>query len=358
MKKILLFLILMLGLSLCADIILTNNPAYDAQSFNVLYPTYFDPAHPENQPMIFDINVTSDTGVIPDLFYLKFNMDWRGESLVNDGAIEVERFTGGNFTNRDMIDDSNTVFESQGFSWEDILTNNSDFQDQILQTGSMPDGHYVLSLEAFDEYNSGAYGTSISNEVSITIDIAAPTSIMLISPGTPLGLGSMSITDMYPTFVWYSDMDDYTVRLFELTDEYISQEEIEYLDPLWEVSEVHSTTFPYPSGITGLSENKIYAWQVIAGIYTPYGTSGNLKSDVYIFNTFTDKTSDMDTQALLNFFYQLNVSDIDEIIQLIESGYGFDTIIWDGREINLDELREIIELYLSGNIDVKSLTVE
>ena len=355
MKKILLFLILMLSLSAFAYMDLRNDANPD-QSYNVLYPTYFDPAHPENQPVIFDINISGD---IPDLFYLKFNMDWRGESLVNDGAIEVERFPGGNFTNRDMIDDSNTVFESQGFSWEDILTNNSDFQDQILQTGSMPDGHYVLSLEAFDEYSiNGNYGTSISNEVSITIDIAAPTSIMLISPGTPLGLGSMSITDMYPTFVWYSDMDGYTVRLFELTDEYISQEEIEYLDPLWEVSEVHSTTFPYPSGITGLSENKIYAWQVIAGIYTPYGTSGNLKSDVYIFNTFTDKTSDMDTQALLNFFYQLNVSDIDEIIQLIESGYGFDTIIWDGREINLDELRDIIELYLSGNIDVKSLTVE
>ena len=66
----------------------------------------------------------------------------------------------------------------------------------------------------------------------------------------------------------------------------------------------------------------------------------------------------MDTQVLLNFLYQLNLSGIDDIIRLLESGYGFDTIVWDGREVRLEELREILEKYLAGEINVKSLSVE
>ena len=361
MKKVLLFLILMICLSLFGNIKLENT-TISPQSYNIMYPTYFDPNHPENQPIIFNIEVTENPDPIPSEFYFKFNMEWRGESLVNDGAIKVDGFLGGFISNREMIDDSNTMFVSEGFSWEDILTNNADFQDQILQTGRMPDGQYLLSLEAFDDYNNGAFGLSISNTETISIDILAPTSITLISPGTPLGLGSMSIHDMYPTFVWYSDMNDYTVSLYELTDEYITQEEIEYLNSLWTEPVIAGTNLPFPAAYSGLSENKIYAWQVSAGINSPYNPDGipetYLKSDVYIFNTFTDNVTDMDTQVLLNFLYQLNLSGIDDIIRLLESGYGFDTIVWDGREVRLEELREILEKYLAGEINVKSLSVE
>ena len=367
MKKVLLFLILMICLSLFSDITMVNNRLYEVQNINVMYPTYFDPNHPESQPIIFEITMTEEAiGEIPDNYYFIFNMSWRGNDLLSEGKINVDassfpdmQFT---FTNREMITDDVSIFNAD-FDWEDILTENDDFEQHILSTGRMPDGEYVLSLSAF--FESGEQMMA-ANTVTSIINITSPSAILLISPGTPLGLGSMSIHDMYPTFVWYSDMEKYTVKLYELTDEYITQEEIEYLEPIMVEHDYIGTNLPFPSNYAGLSENKIYAWQVTATInypvtvsqHNPTGDETYLKSDVYIFNTFTDNVTDMDTQVLLNFLYQLNLSGIDDIIRLLESGYGFDTIVWDGREVRLEELREILEKYLAGEINVKSLSVE
>jgi len=265
------------------------------------------------------------------------------------GGVDCTRFT-----NRDMINSGNSDFYTDGFDWDSILRDNDVFEQQLLETGRLPDGEYELRLTWVEDDL-----TQPNPSVSVFINIDSPTSILLISPGTPIGLGSTSISDLYPTFVWYSNMESYTFRLYQLDDEFMTPDDIEQLDPYFEYIVANSTNLPYPSDAPSILENEIYAWQIMSEIETPFGSSTEmLKSDMYIFNTFNDGEESMDNQVLMNFLYQLNLSNLDELMQLLESGYKFDTIVWKGREVTSDEIMELLREITTSDLTPTKASVE
>jgi hypothetical protein len=79
---------------------------------------------------------------------------------------------------------------------------------------------------------------------------------------------------------------------------------------------------------------------------------------MYLFKLSDTATEELSLQILLNFLNQLGIEGVEEIISLLEAGYTIDNIIWQGSEIPVETLMEILEEISSGNIVPINITVE
>ena len=350
MKKILFFLIFTISISLFAqyDFTLTVSPLH--YTYNVLYPANFNPDEPELQPNLFTltINGTTTTNAV---LYCK--MIWEDEfaeiTLTPEGQFPTV------LSSYDIINSSPIGFSVEQ-SFEDFLDN---IEDLIIDTGRMPDGNYIFEIGIYEEDHEGEDTYLLSNKVTAIIVIRSPISISLITPGNPIGLGVTNISEAYPNFIWFSNLEEYTIKIYELDGVYETIEEIEMLEPHYVETDIIGTSFSYPPSAPEFILNQTYAWQVSAQVISPIAASeSEYKSTMYLFKLSDSASEELSLQILINFLNQLDIDGVDEIISLLEAGYTIDNIIWRGNEIAAEDLMEILEEISSGNIEPIKITVE
>ncbi|MBN2461946.1 MAG: hypothetical protein JXB60_10125 [Candidatus Cloacimonetes bacterium] len=366
MRITLLFLVfLLLTSALDANsVVIEINP--QAMVYNYFYPSYIDPGNPESQPLLFWLTVTN-TGEEDILDYeVWISFRWGEYELISNARVKPKPgspyetiLTGQSFqfTSRDIIvsDESGYFYAIEGLDLEDILDYNDEFKDRVLALGYFPDGYYVFTVQIYN-----VEGYPLSDPATFAFTIIAPTSITLISPGNPAGMGVSSIPDPYPYFIWFSNMIDYRIRLYELDREISDPEEIELQYEVYFEDDVYnSVVYSYPLAAPPLENNRIYGWQVLADVVTPMMTEEEeLKSTINLFRISLEGGINQNDQLLMNFLQQLNVAGIEEILLLLQNGYSLDKIYWQGEEHAIDILNDLLNQISSGQRTVTNITVE
>lgn len=353
MKKILMLLIVTVSISLLAQTQPTLNVDQAYRTIHVLYPANFNPDEPSMQPNMFTITIN---GTIPANTVLHCDMTWEDESAYitltptpDSGEFPPVLYS------EDIINSSPDGFTVVQ-TFEDFLDS---IEDLIIDTGRMPDGNYVFELGLYEEGHEGEPGYLLSNKVTVVITIRSPISISLITPGNPIGLGVTNISEQYPNFIWFSNLENYTIKLYELDGVYDTIEEIEMLDPHFVENEIAGTSFSYPPSAPGIEHNKTYAWQISATTISPNLSSQSVyKSTMYLFRLSDSNSQELSLQILINFLNQLDITGVDEVIGLLESGYAIESIIWKGNEIVPADLMNILEDISNGEYTPTQITVE
>ncbi len=352
MKKILVVLILTFSLSLFAqyDFTLTVSPMY--YTYNVLYPANFNPDEPELQPNLFNLTIEGTTTTNAVLYCKMIWEDEYAEITLtpnNTGQFPT------NLSSEEIINSDPVGFATVE-SFGDFLDS---IEDLIIDTGRMPDGNYIFEIGIYEEGQEGEDAYLLSNKVTAIIVIRSPISISLITPGNPIGLGVTNISEQYPNFIWFSNLEEYTIRIYELDGVYDTVEEIEMLEPHFVEMNIGGTSFSYPPSAPEFTLNQTYAWQVSAIVMSPIAASeSEYKSTMYLFRLSDSASEESNLQILINFLNQLDIDGVDEIISLLEAGYTLDNIIWRGSEISAEDLMGILEEISSGNIEPIKITVE
>jgi len=328
--------------------------------YNEFSPAQFNPADPESQPLIFNVEIKNNGD--DSAFSLLIDIKWRGDDLDKAILIHSEPYNGIPpifLSNRDLINENPPQqfgFEvDSNVNFNDFLQNNPEFEDEI-QKGTLPDGDYLITFQIIDINN----GNALSEPETVAFTVMKPTLIQLSSPGLPFGFGIGTTPNPYPDFVWTSNLQEFTIKLFELTPfEFVnqvdSQEDIENQFEPYEIEDITSTIYPYKDQ---LREDRIYAWQVSAILTSVTGaTLEEYKSAMYIFMISEDTEVDLEVmmfQNTLEFLQQLEIEGVDEILRLLESGFSFDDVKQGTGSISISELCDLLS---SGDKNIKKITI-
>jgi hypothetical protein len=366
MKRFLLFLfmtVLLLPL-LCQSVLLQINPP--RQIYNYFYPAYLDPANPNLQPILFTVTVNNNTDENVSDYEIHLSLYWREYDLIDNAVIKPEEGTDFEvleagevlvINNRDIIVSGagNNFYNVEGLDLDDILDTSDEFRDLVLQLGYFPDGDYMFEIILLDDS-----GMEISNPATFTFTIITPTSISLISPGNPFGLAPAAISDTNPYFVWFSNLADSTLKIYEIDDTVDNPDDIALQsDPVFETFIPNTTVFSYPTGSYPLEYGTPYAWQISAGINSPLPEGENsLESNFFIFNIVEENYQNSEDQSLIYFLEQLNIEGLEEIMQLLEAGYSLDVLYLNGEVKSIDYLNELLQKILSGELQISNLEIE
>ncbi len=357
-------------------------------TFNAFYPSYLNPLEPDSQPILFTVTFRN-TGTEPLDFDLVASLDWNGNYLLNRASIGTENpldpgdANAWNLTSRDIFRDSGSGYFNADFDFDDIINGNPDFEDHILNTGQFPNGVYTFIVQPVD-----SSGNDIPNTAqSFTFVVQSPAPIILITPGTVLGMTPVEIQDSNPSFIWNSNLTSmafespelaFTLNVYSLEDipeALLNADAIANESPYF-TEETDITSVSYPADARPLEAGKLYAWQVTFPLVYP-GSSGNEKisSDMFIFRVasgsdgFTTSSIDPGTgstddkdQSLeaINYFIQtLPPQYKDEVTKLLNSGYIPKSVInYQNDYKHINTLYDLSELILSGEKTIISVTIE
>lgn len=344
MKKLFILLFLFILGMLSAQVTLEILPQ-GTVTYNSFYPVNFDPDHPEEQPILFTITLNSDVG---NDYILKVSLESENTPPANITLAPITDVTPPfiSLTNRDIVNEDPNYFVIDG-NYDDFL---DALDDQILETGRLPDDSYLFTIEAKSPDGSSTFAT-----VQITLDIVSPITISLISPGSPIGSTPIAIFSQYPNFTWFSNITSYKFELYELDDIPQNTEDvIQQNNPIF-IEEIESTSFTYPPSAPSFNLGKYYAWQITGDIVTTAGnTTGS--SIMYCFEYEEQGSGDFGDQTVINFLNQLGTDEINQIISYLESGYTVQGITWQGEEITTGELNNITQQILMGEIEFKDVS--
>lgn len=307
--------------------------------FNTFYPSDFNPEQPENQPIFFQITISQLTGFPISDFQIYIKLTWGGSEAEvwltpEDTALPMV------LTNRDVINNNPVGFDSSG-NYDNVF---NAIEDYVLQTGRMPDGNYFFLFRILDQS-----GNQISADKAVTIKIESPVSISLITPGTPLGgYLPMNLMNTNPEFIWFSNLANFSFQLYHIDENIDTAEDIEALQPYYEEI-LNSNTLIYPSSAPQLEDGESYAWRVSAPVVSP-GVNSIIKSIFYTFNISLEKGSPVDEIILMNFLNQINSDYIQVLLYWLNSGYNLSNITWQGQQISADELHNILNQILNGEL--------
>ncbi|MCF7793009.1 MAG: hypothetical protein K9N09_03740 [Candidatus Cloacimonetes bacterium] len=316
--------------------------------FNTFYPANFNPEEPDSQPEFFVMNFsTTASSPLEDykihVEVTRSDAQANVDLITNDFSPEIPvnpAFL--RLTNRDIVNNDPVDFDNSG-DYDDLL---SDIEDFVLSSGRMPDGDYNFWFEVRDLNDN-----PLSDPVSTTITIQSPISISLITPGYPLGsFGPMNLMNQYPEFIWFSNLANYTFDLYHIDEEIESAEEIELLDKYYTTTTI-SNSIVYPGSAASLENSEIYAWRVSAPLSSP-GSTETYQSVFYTFKIDMEEEDEVEEVIVINFLNQLNTGDITVLQNLLNNGYNISTITWQGQEISVDELMNILNQLANGELDV------
>ncbi len=324
--------------------------------YNYFYATTIDPNDPTTQPLLFTGSIRNTTSEIIN-YYIKFSITWNETTLLDNGKISAQPLSPNEnllINSQDLITKrTNDGFHAE-FSIDDFLA--GDFEDIVKETGKFPDGIYTFTIKIFDVNTN----LEIAESKEIVIEIENPTAISLISPGLSNNSYIQEIGDHQPNFVWFSNLNNYTIKIYELVGEIPSSEEIELQTPYFIESEIGETSFSYPLNAPVLESGKTYAWQITSGLETPQGYENLIdKSTLYFFRIIDQKSASLKLTALRNFIQQLPAQNKDEILNLLNSGYSpSGSIIFEEEDISYEDLQSITEQIITGKLLIKKIVIE
>jgi hypothetical protein len=341
MKKFLTILLICTFFSLFAQNEISLSLTATQPLFNYMAINSFNPDEPYNQPIFLQaiLNQEDPSDPYTGQYQIYIELSW-GDATAeiwlepNDPNFPVG---GLNLTNQDFINNNPADFNVNG-NYDNFI---DEIEDILLDTGKMPDGDYLIQMQVFDDHA----GIPISNSQIVTIQIVSPIAIALFTPGAPYGLLPFEIPSQYPEFSWISNFDEYVISVYELDENVSSPEDIEALEPHHQ-EVVYSNNYSYPMSANTLNTGTTYAWQVTAETITPMQSQNvTMKSIFYTFQyNQAGSIPLIDPEQIVNLINQFIPSGTgtQDLLNYLNNGYNVETITWQGQEITIDELIEIL----------------
>ncbi len=218
--------------------------------------------------------------------------------------------------------------------------------DAVLQTGKLPAGTYIFTLDVSDARQPNVVNDSRQE----TLTIFNPTTLDLISPGAPVGNREcVAQFGLLPQFKWSSNADRFQLTVCEVLPGNASPEEVMQNQPrLQQIVQrgadfAGAPSFIYPPAALPLQFGKTYYWQVQALINAPSGET-RLPSEIWCFqiNALNNPGNNVLLQQLLN---ALNSADLNALFQGNGPLQGFTptgAVTMNGRRLELLELLNLL----------------
>lgn len=384
MKRILIVFLLLLSAILLAQQPL-NLTATGGQAFyNVFYASYLDPANPQSQPTLFNVTIQNTSMQNVASYNLRVKLLWNDNLLFDEKFKSKHGLDAGqsiNLRSNDLINDTDTqYFYGTDLDFDTIINNNPDFGGVLEDNGYFPDGTY--KVEAVCEATGSL---QISNTVSVNImTILNPLALNLIYPGNNLGMQPATLANPYPNFVWVSNLNNFTLEIFELEENAgLDETTIESSEVFFSYSyEGNLTSWAYPQSAPAFEENKIYAWRIKSIIQTPDLGQADVykKSQFKLFKLPSQSSSGFGASLsgagsgagsasggsseitnpmlsiIIEFFQQNSVSGAEEAINLLQSGWQpTGNFYLNGNQITNDQLIQLIQKISQGELNINSI---
>lgn len=233
---------------------------------------------------------SQNSGQVPFVFHVVVTKD--GETLA-DIKSSPKNFSPGTYFFRSIFNDLNFPY-----SFSDILDQvGSSIKNQILQGGVIPEGNYMIKIEATPQEQSQVV-TVIPGIANMQVIYPQPP--ILVTPANE----SNVIQDI-PTFSWTpvvvpgGTSIDYNFLLVEVIDSQTPLQAISSNRAYADVDLTDQITYSYTPDNLPLEKGKKYAWQITAkdanGVI-PFKDNG--KSEIY---TFTYKNNNIVSRNKNNF---------------------------------------------------------
>ena len=284
------------------------------------------------------------------------------------------------FSNLDLNYESDGVagadFKLEGSIGEHIQLSEDDLlniQQQILQTGKLPNGNYVftVSLKCATDDNI------IYDSITKSIEAFEPTFLDLIAPGGSIqDTLSNTILTTNPLFTWnadYCSQCDYGIRVCQynpnlhasLSDAINDNSMLPSNQSFDFYPLTNNQSFVYPTNDAfDLIPGNLYVWQINRSYQTTLGTQEN-KSPIFVFKVYSSDDNIIDSSSndlyadLLN---QLLGTQYNQLFGNAGELKGFsikgNTILLNNEEVPISVLYEIINQLDNGDLEIIEIEVE
>jgi hypothetical protein len=155
------------------------------------------------------------------------------------------------------------------------------FENQIDQSGRIPEGHYTGCVDI-----QNADGMTVAGEICSDFSIVYPEPPQLIAPGN----GELISNSTYPVFQWSpifvpsAYQAHYSLRIVKLLPGQIPAKALEANVPQFERSDITGSNFVYPPDALPLEDGATYAWQIQVLDQNGFPASQNHgRSQIYTF---------------------------------------------------------------------------
>ncbi len=227
-------------------------------------------------------------------------------------------------------------------------------RDEILSSGKAPFGIYKLSVEL---YQKGAPAALAAQE-KILLKATNPSYLHLVTPGAPAGSGqSANIYSQFPIFQWNGNGTEYQLMVFEKKEMMQSYDDIINSQPNWVSDRTGALSLQYPQSGSAipLEFNKTYYWMVRMFIQSSSGEEF-IDSEIWEFTLVNpEQGEDLQNQIvqedILQFLSRLLGPRIEEIKASLE-GYQLKRIKYNGEEITINKLYEILNSYRGKSFEI------
>ena len=285
------------------------------------------------------------------------------------------------FSNLDLNYESTGVagadFQLEGSVGDHIQLSNDELiniQQQILQSGKLPNGNYIftVSLKCSDDENI------IYDSITKSIEAYEPTFLDLVAPGGSLIQDTTSNTIMStnPLFTWnadYCSQCNYGIRvckynpaLHSSLSDAIDDNSMLPSNQSFDFYPISGNqSFSYPtSDAFDLIPGDLYVWQIQRTYETTLGNQAN-KSPIFVFKIYSideeiedsasdDMYADLLTQ-LLGYQYEQLFGNNGELKGFTVQG---NTILLNNEAVPISVLYDIINQLNNGNLEIIEVEVE
>lgn len=237
----------------------------------------------------------------------------------------------------------------------------TDIEQDILSSGKFPIGSYIL--EGFLLNEGGSYNPIETFDEFI---ITNPSFVQLVAPGGEAGSGFVDeeYAD-FPIFQWNGNGKEYQVLVFEKKFALQSLDNVLSSNPNWKSERLNAFSAQYPQSGGGadgvvipLEYGKTYYWLVKMFIQTSSGEE-DINSEIWEFKlvdplTLGDEQGKLARNQLIDFLRDLIGNKADALARQL-ADYDVRTINFNGREIDIQELYQIINQYRLKQVEVVDL---
>ena len=202
-------------------------------------------------------------------------------------------------------------------------------------------------------------------------DISNPTTIDLFGPGLLVNKDFCpDVFSSFPQFSWNSNAVKFILTVCQVEDENVSPEDVMQNEPRARITIERGIDFfstpsiVYPSvGVLPLLEGRTYYWQVQAVVESP-GGEVFLPSEIWCFRVarLDDATRRLMSSGILNVLRTLLAGTPYE--NILDEGGPLDgfgptgKIKFNGRDVDMFDLIELIRSASTGNVVISNVTVE
>ena len=271
---------------------------------------------------------------------------------------------------------SGAEFQLEGSVGDHIQLSNDELiniQQQILQSGKLPNGNYIftVSLKCSTDDNI------IYDSITKTIEAYEPTFLDLVSPGGSIqDTISNAILTTNPLFIWNADyctQCDYGIRVCKYNPslhsslyEAINDNSMLPSNQSFDFYPIISNqSFSYPtSDAFDLIPGDLYVWQIQRSYETTLGIQDN-KSPIFVFKIYSieddidnDSSNDLYDDLLsqlLGYQYEQLFGNNGELKGFTVKG---NTILLNNEIVPISVLYDIINQLNNGNLEIIEVEVE